>query len=72
MAAAAAYLQPYETLPTRLPDSCKALSKKPKTGGSVIAIVNGNIPQDSVAYDNQSPLSAGVTAGHVPAAQSFE
>lgn len=58
MAAANAYLQPYRTLPTKLPASYTPLSKKPKPGGSVIAIVNGSIPQDSVAYDNQMQAAA--------------
>jgi ribose transport system substrate-binding protein len=46
VAAADAYVKPYETFPTTLPADFTPLPSASKPGGSIIRIVNGSIPTD--------------------------
>jgi ABC-type sugar transport system substrate-binding protein len=54
VADANAYLKDYQQLPTALPASFTPLSKAPKSGGTVIKIVNGGIPSDGHSADEQA------------------
>jgi ribose transport system substrate-binding protein len=46
VAAADAYVKPWETAPTTLPAEFTPLASAPKPGGSIIRIVNGSVPTD--------------------------
>lgn len=46
VAAADAYVKPWEAFPTTLPADFTPLGSAPKPGGSIIRIVNGSIPTD--------------------------
>jgi ABC-type sugar transport system substrate-binding protein len=50
MAAANAYLKPWDSLPTQLSSAYTALAAKPAPGGTVIQLVNGTIPSDAQSF----------------------
>lgn len=54
MAAANAYLKPWNTLPTSLASTYTQLASKPTPGGTVIKLVNGTIPSDGQSYQQQA------------------
>jgi ABC-type sugar transport system substrate-binding protein len=54
MAAANAYLKPWDSLPTQLSSAYTPLASKPTPGGTVIKLVNGTIPSDGQSYQQQA------------------
>jgi ABC-type sugar transport system substrate-binding protein len=54
IAAAHAYLKPWDTLPTSLSSAYTPLSQKPAPGGTVIKLVNGAIPSDNESFQQQA------------------
>jgi ABC-type sugar transport system substrate-binding protein len=54
MAAANAFLKPWDTLPTSLSSAYTPLASKPTPGGTVIKLVNGTIPSDGQSYQQQA------------------
>ena len=54
MAAANAYLKPWDTLPTSLSSAYTPLASKPTPGGTVIKLVNGTIPADAQSYQQEA------------------
>jgi ABC-type sugar transport system substrate-binding protein len=54
MAAANAYLKPWDSLPTQLSSTYTPLTAKPAPGGTVIKLVNGTIPSDGQSYQQQA------------------
>jgi ABC-type sugar transport system substrate-binding protein len=51
LAAANAYLKPWDSLPTQLSSAYTALAAKPASGGTVIQLVNGTIPSDAQSFE---------------------
>jgi ABC-type sugar transport system substrate-binding protein len=54
MAAANAYLKPWDTLPTSLSSVYTPLTSKPTPGDTVIQIVNGTIPSDNQSFQQMA------------------
>jgi ABC-type sugar transport system substrate-binding protein len=54
MAAANAYLKPWDSLPTQLSSAYTPLAAKPAPGGTVIKLVNGTIPSDGQSYQQEA------------------
>ena len=54
MAAANAFLKPWDSLPTRLSSAYTPLTSKPAPGGTVIQLVNGTIPSDGQSFQQLS------------------
>jgi ABC-type sugar transport system substrate-binding protein len=54
MAAANAYLKPWDSLPAQLSSAYTALAAKPAASGTVIKLVNGTIPSDNQSYQQQA------------------
>jgi ABC-type sugar transport system substrate-binding protein len=54
MAAANAFLKPWDTLPTSLSSAYTPLASKPTPGGTVIKLVNGTIPSDGQSFQQLS------------------
>ena len=54
MAAANAFLKPWDSLPTSLSSAYTPLTSKPAPGGTVIKLVNGTIPSDGQSYQQQT------------------
>jgi ABC-type sugar transport system substrate-binding protein len=50
MAAANAYLKPWDSVPTALSSAYTPLSSKPPTGDTIIQLVNGTIPSDGQSF----------------------
>jgi ABC-type sugar transport system substrate-binding protein len=50
MAAANAFLKPWDSLPTSLSSAYTPLTSKPASGGTVIQLVNGTIPSDGQSF----------------------
>jgi ABC-type sugar transport system substrate-binding protein len=54
MAAANAFLKPWDSLPTSLSSAYTPLTSKPAPGGTVIQLVNGTIPSDGQSFQQLS------------------
>ena len=54
VAAANAYLKPWDTLPTSLSSAYTPLTTQPAPGGTVIKLVNGHIPSDNESFQQQA------------------
>ena len=54
VAAANAYLKPWDTLPPSLSSAYPPLTTKPAPGGTVIKLVNGKIPSDNESFQEQA------------------
>lgn len=54
LAAANAYLKPWDTLPPSLSSAYPPLTSKPAPGGTVIKLVNGKIPSDNESFQQQA------------------
>ena len=54
VAAANAYLKPWDTLPPSLSSAYTPLTTKPSSGGTVIKLVNGHIPSDNESFQQQA------------------
>jgi len=54
IAAANAYLKPWDALPTSLSSAYAPLSQEPAPGGTVIKLVNGAIPSDNESFQQQA------------------
>jgi len=54
VAAANAYLKPWDTLPPSLSSAYPPLTSKPAPGGTVIKLVNGKIPSDNESFQQQA------------------
>ena len=54
VAAANAFLKPWDSLPTSLSSAYTPLTSKPAPGGTVIQLVNGTIPSDGQSFQQLS------------------